>query len=273
MRTTSGVRASPSLEPAQTCRRCPLRQYADGDWYEVSGQKVWTSHASVADWMFALVRTGAPGSREKGLTYLLIDMRSEGIAVRPLLDMTGGSRFAEVFLDRVRVPAVQRVGEEDGGWTIARTSLGHERSTAHSVAAMRYRRIVSELFELARSRGLAGDAVLRQRLARIEAEVRLLIWGGLRTMASVMATGDPGPASSVTRLMHSRFEQNLHDLAVDILGANGTLAQGDPESIEGGRWVWGFLSTRASTIGAGTAEIQRNTLAERVLGLPREPNA
>ena len=245
----------------------------DGDWYEVSGQKVWTSHVVGSRLDVRTRPHRCSRIREKGLTYLLIDMRSEGIAVRPLLDMTGGSRFAEVFLDRVRVPAVQRVGEEDGGWTIARTSLGHERSTAHSAAAMRYRRIVSELFELARSRGLAGDAVLRQRLARIEAEVRLLIWGGLRTMASVMATGDPGPASSVTRLMHSRFEQNLHDLAVDILGANGTLAQGDPESIEGGRWVWGFLSTRASTIGAGTAEIQRNTLAERVLGLPREPNA
>ena len=123
----------------------------DGDWYEVTGQKVWTSHAAVADWMFALVRTGAPGSRERGLTYLLIDMRSEGITVRPLRDMTGGSRFAEVFLDRVRVPADQRVGEEDGGWPIARTSLGHERSTADSAAAMRYRRIVTELFELARS--------------------------------------------------------------------------------------------------------------------------
>ena len=133
----------------------------DGDWYEVSGQKVWTSHASVADWMFALVRTGAPGSREKGLTYLLIDMRSEGVAVRPLRDMTGGSRFAEVFLDRVRVPAVQRVGEEDGGWPIARTSLGHERSTAHSAGrdalpANRHRAVRAGPFEGSRrGRGAA----------------------------------------------------------------------------------------------------------------------
>jgi len=243
----------------------------DGEDYVVTGQKIWTSHADVADWMFALVRTGPPGSRERGITYLLIDMRSEGITVRPLRDLTGGSRFNEVFLDRVRVPAGQRVGEHNGGWPIARTSLGHERSTAHSAAAVRYRRIVDELFALARAGGLVSDPVVRQRLAEAETDVRLLIWGGMRMMAAVLASGDPGPASSVTRLFHAGFEQRLHELALLVLGPNALLARGDPEAVEGGRWQWGFLTTRASTIGAGTAEIQRNTIAERVLGLPRDP--
>jgi alkylation response protein AidB-like acyl-CoA dehydrogenase len=241
----------------------------DGDEYVVTGQKLWTSHADVADWMFALVRTGTAAERERGISYLLIDMRSPGVEVRPLRDMTGGARFNEVFLNQVRVPLDQRVGEENGGWPIARSSLGHERSTAFSAAALRYRRVVDELYTLARQTGRTGDPVFRQRLATAEIEVRLLVWSGMRTMASVLASGDPGPGSSVTRLFHSNFEQRLHELAVAILGANATLASHEPAAEEGGRWHWGLLSTRASTIGAGTAEIQRNTIAERVLGLPR----
>ncbi len=243
--------------------------FLEGDCYVVNGQKVWTSHADVADWMFALVRTGPAGSRQHGISYLLIDMRSEGIEVRPLRDITGGARFNEVFLDQVRVPVDLRVGNENGGWSIARTSLGHERSTAHSAAALRYRRIVDELITLARTTGRNQDPVVRQRLAAAETDVRLVIWSGMRMMASVLASGDPGPASSATRLFYSIFEQRLHELAVAILGANATLARDEPAAIERARWQWGLLSTRASTIGAGTAEIQRNTIAERLLGLPR----
>jgi alkylation response protein AidB-like acyl-CoA dehydrogenase len=243
----------------------------DGATYVVTGQKVWTSFAEVADWMFALVRTGPPGSREKGITYLLLDMHADGVTVRPLKDMNGGTRFSEVFLDEVRVPVGHRVGEEHGGWSIARTSLGHERSTSLGAAALRYRRVVDDLITLARSTGAVSDPVTRQRLAAIEIGGRLLVLNGMRMMAGVVESGEPGPASSITRLFHGQFEQQLHELAVSILGANATLGRGEPEAIEGGRWVWGFLATRASTIGAGTKEIQRNTIAERVLGLPRDP--
>jgi alkylation response protein AidB-like acyl-CoA dehydrogenase len=247
------------------------RAVLDGDEYVVTGQKVWTSRATGAHWMFALVRTGPPGSRSDGITYLLIDMTSPGITVRPLRDMTGGAFFAEVFLDDVRVPVSQRVGDENGGWAIARTSLGHERSTSRVAMAVRYRRIVDELFVLARKLDRTGDPVVRQELARIEADVRLLALTFARVSAAVARGEEPGPASSVSRLHLARFEQRLHELAVSLCGPAGMLAATAVDVPERGRWAWGFLKTRASTIGAGTAEIQRSTIAEQVLGLPREP--
>jgi alkylation response protein AidB-like acyl-CoA dehydrogenase len=249
------------------------RAVREGDEYVVTGQKVWTSRATEADWMFALVRTGPPGSRSEGITYLLIDMASPGLTVRPLRDMTGGAFFAEVFFDDVRVPVAQRVGDENGGWAIARTSLGHERSTSRVAMAVRYRRVVDELFALARKLDRAGDPVVRQDLARLEADVRLLALTFARVSAAVARGEEPGPASSVSRLHLAQFEQRLHELAVSLCGPAGMLdaaAAGVPER---GRWTWGFLKTRASTIGAGTAEIQRSTIAERVLGLPRDPVA
>jgi len=248
------------------------RAVRDGDEYVVTGQKVWTSRAGHADWMFTLVRTGPPGSGSAGISYLLIDLATPGITVRPLRDMTGGVFFAEVFLDEVRVPVGQRVGEENGGWAVARTSLGHERSTSRVAMAIRYRRVVDDLINLARHQGLAADPVVRQRLAAAEIEVRLLGLTFGRVAAAVARGEEPGPASSVTRLFLGQFEQRLHGLALAVTGAAGMLAAEAPDVPERGRWTWGFLKTRASTIGAGTAEIQRTTLAERVLGLPAEPS-
>ena len=247
------------------------RAQRDGGEYVVTGQKVWTSRATEADWMFTLVRTGPPGSRSDGITYLLIDMTSPGITVRPLRDMTGGAFFAEVFLDGVRVPVAQRVGEENGGWVVARTSLGHERSTSRVALAVRYRRVVDELFALARRLGRADDPLVRQALAAVEIDVRLLALTFARVAAAVARGDEPGPASSVSRLHLATFEQRLHELAVSLCGSAGTLAASAADVPERGRWAWGFLKTRASTIGAGTAEIQRTTIAEQVLGLPREP--
>jgi alkylation response protein AidB-like acyl-CoA dehydrogenase len=241
-----------------------------GDEYVVSGQKIWITNARHADWIFALVRTGTREARQLGISYLLIDLRSEGVTVRPLRDMTGGSSFCEIFFDGVRVPAENLVGEENDGWRIAKTSMGHERSTAGVSQAMRYRRIVNELYDLARECGRNTDAVIRQRLAAIEIDVRLIELNNLRTLASVVDGAEPGPVSSIGRLMFTEFEKRLHDLAVDITGAAMMLDPTDPRSVQRGRWVTGFLATRASTIGAGTAEIQRNTIAEQVLGLPRD---
>ncbi|MDQ1501900.1 MAG: hypothetical protein QOI86_5240 [Actinomycetota bacterium] len=249
------------------------RAVRDGDGYVVTGQKVWTSRATEADWMFTLVRTGPPGSGADGITYLLVDMASPGLTVRPLRDMTGGAFFAEVFLDGVRVPVERRVGDENGGWAVARTSLGHERSTSRVALAVRYRRVVDELFRLARTLGRADDPVVRQELARLEADVRLLALTFARVGAAVTRGEEPGPASSVSRLHLARFEQRLHELAVSLCGPAGMLDPTAADAPEGGRWTWGFLKTRASTIGAGTAEIQRTTIAEQVLGLPREPPA
>jgi alkylation response protein AidB-like acyl-CoA dehydrogenase len=164
-----------------------------------------------------------------------------------------------------------RVGDENGGWAIARTSIGHERSTAFIAADIRYRRIVRELVELAQENGTSKDPLVRQQLAQLEIEVRLLGFNGMRSLSTVLKGGEPGPESSISRLFHGQFERRLHEVAVDITGAYGLLDRRDPHSVQRGRWVWGMLRTRASTIGAGTAEIQRNTIGERVLGLPHEP--
>ena len=243
----------------------------DGDVYLVSGQKVWSTHADHADILFTLVRTGPPGSRQDGITYLIIDAHAAGITVRPLRDLTGRSHFSEVFLDDVVVPVTDRIGEENDGWRVTRTSLGHERAAGAMRQAALYRRVLDDLVALARDRGTAGDPLVRDRLADFEIRVRIMRQTGMRTIASIREHGEPGPASSTSRLFITTFEQDLHEFAVDMLGADALLTREDPGTVQRGRWIGGFLSTRASTIGAGTAEIQRNTIAEQVLGLPRDP--
>ena len=259
-------------EPEAGSDLAALRTRAEnaGEHYLVTGQKVWTSRAMTADWMFALVRTASTGHARSDLTYLLLPLDSRGLTVRPLRDMTGGAYFGEVFFDEVAVPVAQRVGEEGDGWRLARTSLGHERSTSRVSMVIRYQRVVDELLQLARRTGRADDPVVRQRLADIVIGSRLMAMTFERVMARVLDGSEPGALSSVSRLFLATFEQRLHELAVDLLGASGMLDASDEAVPEGGRWTWGFLNTRASTIGAGTAEIQRTTIAERLLELPRD---
>jgi alkylation response protein AidB-like acyl-CoA dehydrogenase len=243
----------------------------DGDCYVVNGQKVWNSGADRADMFFALVRTGTQESRQDGISYLLIDAHSPGISVRPLRDITGDSHFAEIFFTDVRVPVANRVGEENGGWRIARTTMGHERAAEALSQATFYARILDELVALAHETGAANDPLIRDELAGYRVRVRIMRVNAMRTIGAVMATGEPGPAASISRLYNSTFEQELHVFATDMLGAYGALGRDDPRAIQRGRWVWGMLRTRASTIGAGTAEIHRNTIAEQVLKLPHDP--
>ncbi|MCW2831289.1 MAG: putative acyl-CoA dehydrogenase [Aeromicrobium sp.] len=245
------------------------RATLDGDAYVVNGQKVWTSGAHVADWMFTLVRTGPAGSRTRGITYLLIPMDAPGLSVRPLKDIAGGTHFSEVFLDDVRVPVSQRIGEENEGWNVTRTSLGYERTTMSSSSDFRYRRIVTELFELAERQGRLDEQVVRQELAHLVTAVRILAAHAEQSLAAALAGEKPGNASSGNRLFRAEFEQRLHEFALSLLGPAATLGSRDPDAIEKGRWTWGYLSTRASTIGAGTSEVQRNAIAEKVLGMPR----
>ncbi|WP_322754850.1 acyl-CoA dehydrogenase family protein [Frankia sp. Cas3] len=247
------------------------RDGRDGDRYVVTGRKVWITNARAADRMFALVRTGTQEQRQDGITYLLIDMHAPGVTVTPLVDMTGNTSFCEVTFDEVRVPISDRVGEEGGGWRIARTSLGHERSTAFITQASKYRRVLDELVALAIRLDRAGDPLVRQALARAETDLQVVRLGGLRVLGDLLRGREPGPAASLGRLVFTEFEQRLHALAVEITGRSAVLAPGKAHPVEGGRWSAGLLATRASTIGAGTAEIQRNTIAEQVLGLPREP--
>ncbi|BBX17106.1 acyl-CoA dehydrogenase [Mycolicibacterium duvalii] len=240
----------------------------DGDMYRVSGQKVWTSMADRADWMFALVRTGTGDKPSDGITYLLIPMNSPGITVRPLRDISGAAHFAEVFLDDVAVPVENRVGEEGAGWSIMRTSLGHERATAFLADEFKYRRTVDRVVELVAARQLDGDPLIRQDIARMESGVRTIAANSARALAAVLRGEDPGGVASVNRLVKSEFEQHLHALALRAVGPYAALGSRAPDAVDNGRWTFGYLMSRATTIGAGTAEIQRNTIAESVLGLP-----
>lgn len=243
----------------------------DGDEYVVNGQKVWTTHASDADVFFTLVRTGTQESRQKGITYLIIDAEAPGVTVRPLQDLTGAAHFAEVFLDDVRVPIANRIGEENEGWPLVRTSLGHERAAGAMNQAANYRRILNELAALARERGRTDDPLVRDRLADFEIRVRLMRYNATRTISDILTRGEPGPTSSVSRLLITTFEQELHEFAIEMLGADGIVTRDSENAVQRGRWLSGFLGSRASTIGAGTSEIQRNTIAEQVLKMPRDP--
>lgn len=240
----------------------------DGDTYRVTGQKIWTTQATGADWMFALVRTGPAGRGTDGISYLLIPMNSPGIDVRPLRDASGGYHFAEVFFDDVVVPVENLVGEEGKGWSVMRTSLGHERATAFLADEFRYRGLVDKVFKLAIRQGYADNALIRQELASVETGVRAIAANSARALDAVLRHVDPGGVASVNRLVKSEFEQQLHRLAQRLTGSGAALSGRSAGTVDGGRWTYGYLMTRASTIGAGTAEIQRNAIAEQVLGLP-----
>jgi acyl-CoA dehydrogenase len=244
------------------------RAVRDGDVYRVTGQKLWTTMADRADWMFALVRTGPAGRSTDGITYLLIPMDSPGITVAPLRDISGGAHFAEVFLDDVEVAVENRVGVEGQGWSIMRTSLGHERATAFLADEFKYRRTADKVIDLVVSRQLDTDPHVRQDIARLESGVRTIAANSARALAAVLRGEDPGGVASVNRLVKSEFEQHMHSLALRAVGPHAALGSRNPGAIDKGRWTFGYLMSRATTIGAGTAEIQRNTIAETVLGLP-----
>ena len=244
------------------------RAVREGDIYRVNGQKVWTTMASQADWMFALVRTGAPGRGSDGITYLLIPMQSPGITVRPLRDISGGAHFAEVFFDDVEVPVEHRVGEEGNGWSIMRTSLGHERATAFLADEFKQRRTADHVLDLLIEQNLHSDPLVRQEIARMESGVRTIAANSARALDAVLRGEDPGGVASVNRLVKSESEQQMQTLALRAAGPGGMLGSRATGAVDRGRWTYGYLKTRASTIGAGTAEIQRNTIAESVLGLP-----
>jgi len=243
----------------------------DGAEYVVNGQKVWTSHAADADVFFTLVRTGTQESRQHGITYLVIDAHAPGVQVRPLRDLTGGHLFAEVFFDDVRVPVGNRIGEENDGWRLARTSLGHERTAGAMSQAEMYRRVLTELEELARERGLLADPLVRDQFVDLEIRVGIIRYKAQAAIGDILAKGEAGPVSSISRLLITAFEQDIHEFALDLLGPVGLLGKSAPQAVQRSRWLHGFLRTRASTIGAGTREIQLNTVAEQVLGLPHEP--
>ncbi|ARP71643.1 acyl-CoA dehydrogenase [Streptomyces pluripotens] len=238
------------------------RAHRDGDDYVVSGSKLWTSHAEVADWCELLVRTDPDAPRHQGITWLAMPMDADGITVRPLRTLAGSAEFAEVFLDEVRVPAVNRVGEENDGWRVTMVTLSFERGTAFVGEVVACRRTLTELTRTARENGRWDDPVLRRRVGRLDAEFRAL-WRLIQWNVSEAETtgGVPGARGSVFKLRYAHARQELYDTAAEVLG---------PDCLDLDRpWVLDRLSALSYTIAAGTSQIQRNIVAERILGLPK----
>ncbi|MER5744480.1 MULTISPECIES: acyl-CoA dehydrogenase family protein [unclassified Streptomyces] len=237
------------------------RAVRDGDDYVVSGSKIWTSHAEVADWCELLVRTDPAAPRHRGITWLALAMDAPGVTVRPLRTLAGSTEFAEVFLDEVRVPAVNRVGAENDGWRVTMVTLSFERGTAFVGEVVACRRTLAALAAEARRRGSWDDPVLRRRLGRLNAEFRAL-WRLTQWNVSEAGRGGVvGTGGSVFKLRYSHARQELYEAAAEVLGADA--ADLDRE------WVLDRLSSLSYTIAAGTSQIQRNIVAERVLGLPK----
>ena len=246
----------------------------DGDEWVVSGQKIWTSLARQARYGILLARTDRGGARQRGISYFVLDMRSPGIDIRPIRQMTGGADFNEVFLDGVRIPADNLIGNEGEGWRLARVTLGNERVALSEEGALWGRGpTVAALVKAVRSAGRVPlDPVARQRLAAIYVEAEILRILRLRTVAALVGQAEPGPEASVRKAMADRHGQKLFNLAVDLCGAEGMLTRENQPHLPGlFPWSAGFLFSPALTIGGGTAEVQRNIIAERVLGLPRDP--
>jgi alkylation response protein AidB-like acyl-CoA dehydrogenase len=233
-----------------------------GDHYVVNGQKVWTTLAHVAKWCMLVTRERKEANPRDGLTYMLVDMESPGIEVRPLVQITGDAEFNEIFLKDVRVPKSQVLGEAGNGWAVAMTTLLHERGTLGLALATRAQITAAELAEHARKLGRGDDPLVRQRIAQHTIEARALQLNGYRAVTAVKRSGIPGPEGSILKLMWSELNQRMTETAMDIAGPGGQVGDGDG-------WKYAFLRSRANTIEAGTSEVLRNILAERVLGLPR----
>ncbi|MFJ6935351.1 acyl-CoA dehydrogenase [Streptomyces sp. NPDC101132] len=244
------------------------RAVRDGDEYVVTGSKIWTSHAEVADWCELLVRTDPAAPKHRGISWLAMPMDAPGVSVRPLRTLAGSTEFAEVFLDEVRVPVANRVGAENDGWRVTMVTLSFERGTAFVGEVVACRRTLAGLARVARDNGRWDDPVLRRRLGRLYGEFgalwRLTQWNVSEAEGS---GGVPGVGGSVFKLRYSHARQELYDTAAEVLGA-GSLVLGGADGA-GADWVLDRLSSLSYTIAAGTSQIQKNIVAERILGLPK----
>jgi alkylation response protein AidB-like acyl-CoA dehydrogenase len=230
-----------------------------GDRFVVNGQKVWSSFAHIADWCLLVTQSDPEGQRYRNLTYLLVDMHAPGVEVRPLRQITGEAEFNEIFFSDVEVPVENVLGEIGAGWQVAMTTLLHERGTLGFALSAALDANVRRLVELARERDL--DTLGRDAVAREWIEQQALRFTNYRSLATLVKTGVPGPEGSVAKLHWSEQNQRLTKLARSLLGADGL--------VEDGFWNHQQLRSRGNTIEAGTSEILRNIIAERVLGLPR----
>jgi len=246
-----------------TTRAVPV----EGGW-SVTGQKVWTSYAQFADWGVCLARTDPDAPKHRGISYLVVDMHAPGVEVRPLVQLTGEAEFNEVFLADVFVPADQLIGPEHDGWRVANSTLSHERGTNPRQLVIHIQ-LLEELLRLAAETGAWDDRRLSQQLAEAYVEVRLFQLHNLRSISRLAKGREPGPEGSALKLYWSEMSKRFHQTAMGVVGPAAPLWRDAADNPGNGNWQRSWLYYQASSIWAGTNEIQRNIIGERVLGLPR----
>jgi alkylation response protein AidB-like acyl-CoA dehydrogenase len=240
------------------------------DGWLLTGQKVWTSYARHARWGICLARTNPDAPKHQGISYLVLDMATTGIDIRPLVQITGEAEFNEVFLDEVFVPRDHLVGELDRGWTVANTTLAHERGTSFPFKEQVVHEVfLDELYSLAAARGELDDPDLSDALAQAFVELRVLRLHNLRTLSRLGQGVEPGPESSWVKLAWTDMTQHLSDGALGVVGEAAPLWFGAGDNPGGGKWQRQWLWSKAASIAGGTSEIQRTIIGERLLGLPR----
>jgi alkylation response protein AidB-like acyl-CoA dehydrogenase len=261
-----------------------LRAERDGDQWVLNGQKIWTSAGHLADHIFTLARTDPDASKHKGISFLLVDMRQPGIEVRPIEMISGESEFNEVFYTDATTPLDHVVGGVNDGWRVAMTLLGFERGESAATVPIRFQGEIDRLLLLAKERGVAGDPLVRQRLAWAYGQVQIMRYNGMRVLTQFLKGHHPGPDAAISKLYWSEYHKVVTELAVHIIGAEAMTPSGRLPSSSfstddagapntTGSWVGTFLNARAGTIYAGSSQVQRNIIGEMVLGLPKEPVA
>jgi alkylation response protein AidB-like acyl-CoA dehydrogenase len=250
----------------------------EGDEYVINGQKIWTSLGRWADWMFCLVRTDKDAPKHKGITYIMIDMSTPGIEVRPITQINGDPGFAEVFFTDVRVPAVNVIGEPNEGWRIAMATLGFERGTGLG-SHVRFSRDLAQLIDIVKAVGLAGDPLVRDEIGKLYAETEVFRYNTYRTLSRLTSGKPLGPEASLTKLYWSQMETRIYEAGMQAAGEFAELSADAPAiATQLGdaaglwkHWQKQYLYARGAMIYAGTSEIQKNIISELVLGLPKEP--
>jgi alkylation response protein AidB-like acyl-CoA dehydrogenase len=254
------------------------RGVIDGEEIVITGQKVWTSGAQMANMMFCLCRTDPDVPKHQGISYVLLPMFTEdgssnGIELRPIKQITGGAGFTETFLTEARAPVANAIGGLNNGWKVTMTTLGNERGGNATTQHVRFTKEFWDLVTEAQKRGRADDPSLRQDLAKAFTNVEIMRYNGLRALSEVVAQKEPGPASALNKMFWSEHQRRLGEVALDVLGMDATVfesSQGDGYHPD--RWQSLFLQSRSGTIWGGTAQVQRNIVGEKVLGLPKEPS-
>jgi alkylation response protein AidB-like acyl-CoA dehydrogenase len=255
------------------------RGVVDGDEVVITGQKVWTSGAQAASMMFCLCRTDPDAPKHRGISYVLVPMKrddgsSNGFELRPIKQMTGLSHFTETFITDARAPLFNVIGGLHDGWRVTMTTLGNERGGNATTQYVQYEKQFNAVLEEVRKQGRETDPLVRQQLAWAHTHVQIMRYQGLRTLSEVVAKKEPGPASALNKMFWSEYAQRFAELVMNIRGADSMIMppqSDEPGSYEPDRWQRSFLSTRSVTIWGGTAQVQRNIVGERVLGLPKDP--